>query len=62
MGEAPESLRVEDITGDTGPDLAPRIAKGRLEVDLTDGESKEVRQLTDLGWDKVEAIGKVLPV
>lgn len=62
IGEAPESLRVEDVTGHNAPDLAPRIEKGSLEVDLTDRESEEVRRLTDLGWDKGEAIRKVLPV
>ena len=62
IGEAPESFRVEDVTGDSGSDLAPKLAKGRLEVDLTDEESQQVRDLTALGWDKIEAIRKVLPI
>ena len=62
IGKAPESFRVKDLTGDSDSDLAPKLGKGRLEVDLTDEESQEVRDLTALGWDKIEAIRKVLPI
>ena len=60
IGAAPNSMRAEDITGETGEDLAPQLVKGHVEVDLTDEESEEVRRLEQLGWGKVEAIRKVL--
>ena len=62
IGKAPESLRVEDVTEEAGPNLAPRLAKGRFEVDLTPEESERVRDLTALGRDKIEAIREVLPI
>ncbi len=62
IGRAPDGLKVEDITGDIGVDMAPSLARGLLEVDLTVEEVKEVHRLEDLGMSKTEAIRKVLPV